>query len=67
MKTDKEPRISELKQLRSRFISIEIDVDAEGRPCILLSGDYMELAGFRPGDVIDGIVQQGLISLLRLE
>ncbi|MDX1454640.1 MAG: hypothetical protein R3217_04205 [Gammaproteobacteria bacterium] len=67
MKNDNklEPAISQ--QIRSQFISIEVEVTETGEPRLVLQGAYLKLAGFQAGDVVDAIVQPGLISLLEID
>lgn len=67
MNSEKDIRLATAKPLRSRFINVKVEVGEKGEPQIVLSGEYMTVAGFRPGDDIDAIVQDGLISILRLD
>ena len=54
-------------KLSSRFATIEVKADENGKPMIVLSGDRLNLTGYKVGDRIDAIFQEGLISLLRLD
>lgn len=53
------------RALRSRFITITVEADERGKPRIIMQGDPLENSGFAPGEVIEAIVQPGLISILR--
>lgn len=67
MKSHKDIQPATARSLRSRFVSVKVEENERGEPRIVLSGPDVYAAGFRPGDIIDGIVQEGLISLLRLD
>lgn len=54
-------------RIRSRFTTVRVEEDDDGNPRIVLSGKYFDVTGFEVGEEIDAILQEGLISILRLD
>lgn len=52
------------QQLHSRLVTLTVQPSPDGYGRIVLDGVYMGSSGFRPGDVVEAIVQPGLISIL---
>lgn len=67
MNEAKEQNGTQTRPLRSRFMTITVEADEHGKPCIVMRGDSLENAGFVPGENIEAIVQPGLISILRTD
>lgn len=55
------------RNIHSRFITVTVEEGEDGKPRLVLEGPYMEIAGFRIGESVDAIIQEDLISLLRLD
>ena len=54
-------------RLHSSVVTLQVQADEKGRPRIVLEGIYMTATGFKPGDVVEAVVQPELISILRAE
>ena len=67
MKSETDVPLAGKNKLSSRFATIEVKADENGEPMIVLSGDRLNLTGYKVGDRIDAIFQEGLVSLLRLD
>lgn len=65
MNEAKEHNGTPARTLRSRFLTLTVEADENGRPRIVMQGEPMENSGFAPGETIEAIVQPGLISILR--
>lgn len=53
--------------LRSSVVRLTVEPGTAGHVRIILDGAYMASTGFEPGDTVEALLQDDLISILRAD